>query len=174
MPAMSDPNFAQSITYVCEHNEEGAMGIMINRPMDLSVGDILEHLNIEGFDSKYNDVPVMCGGPVQTERGFVLHRCDPLRWDSSLTVEDQICLTSSRDILMAIAHNEGPKESLIALGYAGWSAGQLDTEMAQNAWLSVKANTDILFSIPYEQRWHAAAQLLGVDMSLLSDQVGHA
>ncbi|MCG8536696.1 MAG: YqgE/AlgH family protein [Pseudomonadales bacterium] len=174
MPSMSDPNFAHSITYVCEHNAEGAMGIVINRPMDLSVGDILSHLNIEDYDGRFDDMAVMCGGPVQVERGFVLHREPSTKWDSSLEVEDGISLTSSRDILMAIANNEGPKESLVALGYAGWSAGQLDEEMAQNAWLSVQADPDIIFSTPTEQRWQAAAKLLGVDMALLSDQIGHA
>ena len=161
MPSMADPNFAHSITYICEHNEEGAMGIVVNRPMD-------------SYDDNFNEVPVMCGGPVQMERGFVLHRSDPHQWENSQIVHGDICLTSSRDILMAIAHNEGPAESLIALGYAGWSAGQLDDEMAQNAWLSVNADPDIMFATPYEQRWQAAAKLLGVDLNLLSDQIGHA
>ncbi|RLT95132.1 YqgE/AlgH family protein [Ketobacter sp.] len=174
MPSMADPNFAHSITYICEHNEEGAMGIVVNRPMDLTVGDILSHLHIESYDDNFNDVPVMCGGPVQMERGFVLHRSNPHQWENSQMVHGDICLTSSRDILMAIAHNEGPAESLIALGYAGWSAGQLDEEMAQNAWLSVNADPDIMFATPYEQRWQAAANLLGVDLNLLSDQIGHA
>ncbi len=174
MPSMSDPNFAHSITYICEHNDEGAMGIVINRPMELSVGDILTHLNIEQYDSLYDDIPVMCGGPVQMERGFVLHRNKNHNWDSSLSIEDDINLTSSRDILVAIANNEGPNQSLIALGYAGWSSGQLDEEMAANAWLSVKADPNIIFDTPTEQRWQAAAKLLGVDMALLSDQIGHA
>lgn len=174
MPSMSDPNFAHSITYICEHNDEGAMGIVVNRPLDLSVGDILSHLKIEQYSDSYNEVPVMCGGPVQMERGFVLHRCDPGLWENSQVVHDDICLTSSRDILMAIAHNEGPKESLVALGYAGWGSGQLDDEMAQNAWLSVRADPGIMFTTPYEQRWQAAANLLGVDLNLLSDQIGHA
>lgn len=174
MPAMSDPNFAHSITYVCEHNDEGAMGIVVNRPMDLMVGDILSHLKIEQYDTSYDDVPVMCGGPVQMERGFVLHRFEPYQWENSQRLHQDICLTSSRDILQAIAVNEGPRETLIALGYAGWSAGQLDDEMAQNAWLSVKADPRIIFSTPCEQRWQAAANLLGIDLSLLSDQIGHA
>jgi putative transcriptional regulator len=174
MPAMADPNFAHSITYICEHNEEGAMGIVVNRPMDLTVGDILSHLKIDEYDDNYNDIPVMCGGPVQMERGFVLHRANPHQWENSQLVEGDVCLTSSRDILMAIAHNEGPKDSLIALGYAGWSAGQLDDESAQNAWISVAAEPDIMFATPYEQRWQAAANLLGIDMTLLSDQIGHA
>ncbi len=174
MPGMTDPNFAHSITYICEHNDEGAMGIVVNRPLELTVGDILSHLHIKEYREHFNEVPVLCGGPVQMERGFVLHRNLPHRWDTTLCVEGDICLTTSRDILEAIAQDAGPPESLIALGYAGWSAGQLDYEMAQNAWLSVKADPDILFATPYEQRWQAAAALLGVDMSLLSAQAGHA
>jgi len=174
MPNMSDPNFAHSITYICEHNEEGAMGIVINRPMDVSVGDILAHLKISHYDEAYNDIPVMCGGPVQMERGFVLHRSSLEQWENCQQVDEDICLSSSRDILMAIAHNEGPRQNLVALGYAGWGAGQLDEEMAQNAWLSVKADADIIFDTPYDQRWQAAANLLGIDLNLLSDQIGHA
>ncbi len=174
MPSMSDPNFAQSITYICEHDDEGAMGIVINRPLDLTVGDVLSHLNIKRYDHQFDDTPVMCGGPVQTERGFVLHRTGQSCWDTSRQIHNDLWVTSSRDILTAIANNEGPTETLIALGYAGWSPGQLDEEMAQNAWLSVKADPHIIFNTPYEQRWHAAAKLLGVDMSLLSNQVGHA
>lgn len=174
MPGMADPNFAHSITYICEHNDEGAMGIVVNRPMELTVADILSHLQIRDFADSFNETPVLCGGPVQMERGFVLHRTLPRKWDTTLCVEGEICLTTSRDILVAIAHQEGPQESVIALGYAGWSAGQLDSEMAQNAWLSVKADPDIIFATPFDQRWQAAAALLGVDMTLLSGQAGHA
>lgn len=174
MPDMTDPNFAQSITYICEHNDEGAMGIVVNRPTELTVADILDHLQIQSFDERLQDQQVLYGGPVQTERGFVLHRSPAPPWDTTLAVEDDICLTTSRDILLAIAHNEGPANSLVALGYAGWSAGQLDHEMAQNAWLCVKADADILFNTPFEQRWQAAAALLGVDLHLMSGQVGHA
>lgn len=174
MPDMADPNFAHSITYICEHNEEGAMGIMVNRPMELTVGDILNHLQIHDFSEQLQERQVLYGGPVQTERGFVLHRTHRHQWDTTLCVEGDICLTTSRDILMAISRSEGPQESLVALGYAGWSAGQLDHEMAHNAWLSVKADSDILFATPFDQRWQAAAALIGVDMNLMSGQVGHA
>lgn len=174
MPDMADPNFAHSITYVCEHNDEGAMGIVVNRPLELTVADILSHLQIDQFDDDFGNLSVLYGGPVQMERGFVLHRDLTNRWDTTLCVDGDICLTTSRDILVAIAHNEGPQESIIALGYAGWSAGQLDYEMSQNAWLSVKADPDILFATPYEQRWQKAASLLGVDMNLMSGQIGHA
>lgn len=174
MPAMADPNFAQSITYICEHSDDGAMGIVINRPLDLSVGEILSHLSIEQYNQHYDNVPVFCGGPVQSDRGFVLHRSEYSEWENTLPVQSDVCLTSSQDILVAIANNEGPKESLIALGYAGWSAGQLDHEITQNTWLSVNADPSIIFSTPCEQRWQAAANLLGVDLSLLSHQIGHA
>ena len=174
MPDMVDPHFAQSIAYICEHSEEGAMGIVVNRPLELTVADILKHLKIPVFDEQLQEQPMLQGGPVQVERGFVLHRQQARQWDSTLHIDEDICVTTSKDILEAIAHQEGPPESLVALGYAGWSAGQLDQEMAQNAWLSVRATPQILFSTPFEQRWHAAAALLGVDMNLLSGQAGHA
>lgn len=173
MPSMADPNFSHSLTYLCEHNEEGAMGIVVNRPMDLTLGEVFTHLKIIGYDEDYDDHPVMNGGPVQMERGFVLHRSD-YPWDASAEVDNGIHLATSQDILEAIAHNQGPKEHLVALGYAGWGPGQLDEEMTHNAWLSVPANPDIIFSTPQEQRWQAAADLLGVDLSLLSLDAGHA
>lgn len=173
MPTLEDPNFAQTITYVCEHNDDGAMGIVVNRPNGLSVAQIFEHLDIQPVDDRFDEQQVLRGGPVQTERGFVLHR-DKREWDSTIEVQDGIYLSTSKEILQAMAEGRGPDNALIALGYAGWSAGQLDEEMANNAWLSVPASEHILFDIPFEQRWHAAARLLGVDLSLLSTQVGHA
>lgn len=173
MPNMDDPNFAHSITYVCEHNDDGAMGIVVNRPMALTVAQIFEHLDIKKFDERFSQQPVLCGGPVQMERGFVLHR-DKHPWDSTMEVQDGIFLTTSKDVLVAMADNRGPQDALIALGYAGWGEGQLDEEMANNAWLCVPATEEILFNLPFDQRWHAAARLLGVDLSLLSTQVGHA
>lgn len=173
MPSMADPNFAQTLTYICEHNEHGAMGIVINRPLEVMVGEVLEQLNIEDYAADFDHLPVLCGGPVQLDRGFVLHR-DGSQWDASSNINEGLCITSSRDILDAIAHGRGPEESLIALGYAGWGDGQLDEEMAQNAWLSVQADPDIIFNTPFEQRWQAAASLLGIDLSLLSMETGHA
>ena len=173
MPNMADPNFSQSLTYLCEHNEEGAMGIVVNRPMELTLGEVFSHLKIMDYDEDYDDVAVMNGGPVQTERGFVLHNSS-YPWDASSEVENGIHLATSQDILAAIAHNRGPKDHLVALGYAGWGPGQLDEEMSHNAWLSVPADPNIIFHTPQEQRWQAAADLLGVNLSLLSLDTGHA
>lgn len=173
MPALADPNFFHTVTYICEHNEKGAMGIVINRPMEVSLGDILKQLDIEPSQSTDTDHPIYDGGPVQREHGFVIH--SPIgAWDSTLEVTPDIAISTSRDILTAIAHNEGPERYLIALGYAGWGAGQLEQEMADNAWLSGPADESILFDMSTENRWSAAAALLGIDVNLLSSEVGHA
>ncbi|MEZ5570543.1 MAG: YqgE/AlgH family protein [Halioglobus sp.] len=173
MPRLTEGIFSQSITYICEHGESGAMGIVINRPLDLSVGDIFEHLQIN-TRGDFSDELVMAGGPVQIDHGFVLHRyCDKV-WEASLKVTPEITLTTSRDILRAIAIGEGPRDHLIALGYAGWSAGQLEQELAENSWLTLPGSSDIIFSTPAEQRLDAAAALLGIDMNLISGQAGHA
>jgi putative transcriptional regulator len=174
MPQLDDPNFFHSVTYICQHNHEGAMGIIINQPLDnMKLGDILSHLEIDHDDPAIAQQQVYFGGPVQPERGFILHR--PGRnWQGTLFVSDDIALTSSSDILDDIARHEGPSESLVALGYASWGAGQLEAELGQNAWLSVPASADIIFKTPVEQRWSAAATLLGIDLQLLSEDVGHA
>lgn len=173
MPGLADSLFAQSITYICEHGEAGAMGIVINQPLDLSMEEIFDHLQIETA-SDFSEQPVMAGGPVQIDHGFVLHRRCNRRWDASLQVTPEITLTSSRDILRAIAEGTGPADHLVALGYAGWSAGQLEEELGRNSWLTVPANSDIIFTIPWERRLAAAAAQLGIDMNLISTQVGHA
>ncbi|HKK13960.1 MAG TPA: YqgE/AlgH family protein [Gammaproteobacteria bacterium] len=171
MPTLADPNFSHTVTYICEHNEEGALGIVINRTMDMQVSEILSHLEIE-TTGDYPDLPVYMGGPVQQDRGFVLH--EPLgHWEATLPVTDSVGLTASRDILAAIARGEGPARQLIALGYAGWGAGQLEQELAQNAWLSGPADSRILFDTPDGERWQAAAALLGVDLNLISGDAGH-
>ena len=173
MPCLTEGIFSQSITYICEHGESGAMGIVINRPLDLSVGEIFEHLQISaGHD--FSSEPVMAGGPVQMDHGFVLHRYCDKGWEASLNVTADITLTSSRDILRAIAIGEGPPEHLIALGYAGWGAGQLEQELADNSWLTLPGSSDVIFSTPSEQRLGAAAAKLGIDMNLISGQAGHA
>ncbi|HKJ08934.1 MAG TPA: YqgE/AlgH family protein [Gammaproteobacteria bacterium] len=173
MPTLADPNFSHTVTYVCEHNDEGALGIVINRPMDMRVREILSHLEIEPTRAEAADQPVYAGGPVQRERGFVLH--EPLgHWEATLPVTDTIGLTASRDILAAIARGEGPPQHRIALGYAGWGAGQLEQEIVDNAWLSGPATARILFETPAEQCWQAAAGLLGVDLNLISGQAGHS
>ncbi|WP_440996455.1 YqgE/AlgH family protein [Arhodomonas sp. SL1] len=173
MPALADPNFAQSVTYLCEHSEEGALGIVINRPAGLRVGELLEHLDITVTDEGIADHPVYAGGPVQRERGFVLHR--PVgSWEASRAVTDELAVTTSRDILEAIARGEGPEEWLLALGYAGWGAGQLEQELAENAWLNGPATPGLLFHQAPDERWRAAAALLGVDLNRLSSESGHA
>lgn len=173
MPGLEDPNFFHSVTYICEHNDEGALGLVINRPLDMQLGEIFEHIKIDYAKPEAKRMPVHLGGPVQQDRGFVLH--EPLGdWDATLQVTDQIGITSSIDILDAIARNEGPARSLIALGYAGWGAGQLEREIADNAWLSGPANARILFDTPDDERWKAAAALLGVDLDLLTGEAGHA
>ncbi|OGT91028.1 MAG: hypothetical protein A2514_09170 [Gammaproteobacteria bacterium RIFOXYD12_FULL_61_37] len=173
MPGMQDPNFARTLTLVCEHSAQGAMGITINRPANLKLGDIFEQLSITPADESLNRAPVFQGGPVQAERGFVLHN-DNSVWDSSLSVAPGISVTTSRDILEAIAQGRGPGGFLMALGYAGWTAGQLEQELGHNAWLSGPAHQDIIFTLPVEQRLNLAAQRLGVDLNLISSEAGHA
>lgn len=172
MPGLADPNFFHTVTYICEHDADGAMGIVINRPLDLNLGDILSHMDITATPDTA-PLPVFQGGPVQTERGFVVHT--PLGdWEATLQVSEQIGVTASQDVLASIAAGQGPQRSLIALGYAGWGAGQLEQEMADNVWLSGPATAEVLFDIPVEKRWEAAAGLLGVDLTLLSSDAGHA
>ena len=173
MPSLSEGIFSHSITYICEHGESGAMGIVINQPLELSVAEIFDHLQITSSED-YSQMPVMAGGPVQVDHGFVLHRNCDTHWEANLKVNAEITLTTSRDILRAIATGDGPQDHLIALGYAGWSAGQLEHELAANSWLSLPANGDIIFSTHYSQRLGAAAALLGIDMNLISGQAGHA
>lgn len=173
MPGLEDPNFSRTVTYVCEHSAEGAMGIVINRPMEIQLGEVLAQLEIDPEASNVDNAPVYLGGPVQTDRGFVIHDGD-FSFDSTLRVTNDIQVTTSRDVLEAIAKGRGPANRLIALGYAGWSGGQLEQEMIANAWLSGPADAQILFSTPSAQRWQSAAQLLGVDLNLLSGQAGHA
>jgi putative transcriptional regulator len=173
MPAMVDPHFAKSLTFICEHNEQGALGVVVNRPIDMSLHTLLEQIDIEPASVAAKRIPVHYGGPVQTDRGFVLH--SPAgRWQSTLTVGDDIGLTTSKDILQAVARGEGPPQILVTLGYAGWAPGQLEREMAQNAWLTVAADPHILFETPADQRYDAGLKLLGIDLSMLSDDAGHA
>lgn len=173
MPSLQEGIFADSITYLCEHSEQGAMGIVVNHPLDLTVEDVLQHLNLSAEHGNHH-TPVMAGGPVQMDRGFVLHRGAEQSWEATIPVCEDVSLTTSTDILTAIAAGKGPPDRLIALGYAGWSAGQLEQEMSANAWLSVPADSDIIFSTPVEHRVQAAAAKLGVDLSLLTMDAGHA
>lgn len=173
MPALNDPNFFHTVTYICEHNDKGAMGIVINRPMQMHLSDIFEHMSIEGSTQNAATQTIFNGGPVEEDRGFVLHDFNQ-RWDSTLQITEQLAITTSRDILEAIANNQGPQRSLVALGYAGWGGGQLEQEMADNAWLSGPADDAILFDTPAAERWEAAARKIGVDLNLLSSSAGHA
>jgi putative transcriptional regulator len=172
MPSLDDPNFFRTVTYICTHTEEGAMGIIINRPMDVKLGEIFEHMDIEASDKNATAVRVFEGGPVQRERGFVIHK--PVgTWDSMLPISSHLGITTSRDIITAIANGNGPTDFLIALGYAGWSAGQLEYEMGENAWLSTPADMQIIFHTPHDKRWEAAAKKMGVNLTLISSDVGH-
>lgn len=173
MPSLLDPNFQQAVTYICEHNEHGAIGININQPLTISLGDVFDEIDVTATHEKNKNAPVLNGGPVQTERGFVIHQ--PYgEWRSSLTLADDIVVTTSRDILEALAVGDGPEEFIVALGYAGWGPSQLEEEIKQNTWLSCEATTDILFHMPFPKRWRAAAALLGVDITLLTGQTGHS
>jgi putative transcriptional regulator len=174
MPGMADPRFARALTYVFKHDDEGAIGLVVNKPLALPVHKLLSDLGLPSLAALSRpEQPVLYGGPVQPQMGFVLHR-EAGPWSSCMPVAEGICVTNSRDILDAIAQGHGPGDYLVALGYAGWSAGQLEGEMAQNAWLTCNPDDMLLFSLPLEQRWQAAADKLGVDIRLLSDQVGHA
>lgn len=172
MPGMGDPNFHRTVTYMCQHSHEGALGIVINRPTELKLGDILQQMGIKIGLEGINQVPVFYGGPVQPERGFVIHEPKG-SWDSSLEVTETIALTTSRDILEAIARGEGPERMVVALGYAGWGEGQLEQEIVENAWLNAPAKDQILFEIPADQRWKSAAKQMGVDIGRLSSSAGH-
>ena len=174
MPSLADPNFSQSVTLVCEHTERGALGIVINRPLEMKMSEVLEQLSLTTENPGLCDMPVLRGGPVQLDRGFVLHRPCPQDWDSTLPVSETLHVTTSRDVLAAMARGAGPAQAVVALGYAGWDAGQLEEELLQNAWLTVPCDESLIFDLPYEQRWHAAARLLGVELSRISHQAGRA
>ena len=173
MPAMADPHFSRTLTYICEHNDQGALGIVVNRPLEMTLQALLEQVSIPPAGGKFKLVPIYFGGPVQVDRGFVLHT--PLgQWQSTLTVNPEIGLTTSKDILQAVARGEGPGKLFVTLGYAGWAPGQLEHELAQNAWLTVQASPDVIFDLPLEKRLSAAMSLLGIDFASLSEQAGHA
>ncbi len=174
MPSLMDPHFFRSVTYICEHSEKGAIGIIINQPiLQIRLGDLLEQMEIRTAYPEIASRFVFNGGPSQKERGFVLHGNDS-KWESTLIISDTISLTTSPDILQAISNNEGPTHTLVALGYANWEAQQLENELAQNAWLYGPADFDILFHMAIEHRWRAAAALMGVDVDRLSSDIGHA
>lgn len=173
MPGLMDPNFHQTVTYICAHNEEGAMGIIINKPLELGLGEVLSQMELQPNNNDIEGKTVYHGGPVHIDRGFVLHQREK-DWDSSIMVSDDVSVTTSIDILRSISEGNGPDESLIALGYAGWAAGQLEDEIKENIWLNGPSDTDIIFKTPCEKRWEDSATLLGVDLGSISSDVGHA
>jgi putative transcriptional regulator len=185
MPNMADPYFSKTLTYVCEHNDQGALGIVVNRPIDMTLQALFERLSLNLTDTARADAPIYFGGPVQTDRGFVLH-LPTGDWQATLKVTTgvttgvtagegaSIGLTTSKDILEAVGRGEGPAKMLVSLGYAGWSAGQIEHELKQNAWLTVEAKDAILFDLPPDERLPAAMNLLGLDFARLADQAGHA
>ena len=173
MPTLMDPNFFHTVTYICEHNHQGAMGIVINQPVELTVAEVIEHLGFPTADGASLQQSVYRGGPVETERGFVLHK--PIgQWESTLSVTQSIGLSTSNDIVEALAQGQGPKHCLVALGYAGWGAGQLEQELTENSWLSAPADESVLFETDADKRWEAAAALMGIDIKQLTGAMGHA
>ena len=173
MPNMVDPYFSKTLTYICEHSDQGALGIVVNKPIDMTLQALFERLSLKLKGHDLRDAPIYFGGPVQTDRGFVLH-APAGEWQSTLRVRDAIGLTTSKDILEAVGRGDGPPKILVTLGYAGWSAGQIEHELSQNAWLTVEAKDAIIFDLPAEERLAAAMELLGLDFARLADQAGHA
>ncbi len=173
MPGLRDPNFARGVTLLCQHGEDGAMGILINRLSEYRLGDVLAQMDMHSEIAEVTDAPVLIGGPVQPERGFVLHTPNG-HWESSFRISDEVSVTTSRDILAAIAAGQGPRHAVVALGYSGWGAGQLEQELIENHWLTAPADEQVLFETPLEQRWEAAAHLVGVTLFQMTSYAGHA
>ena len=179
MPQMQDPYFERTVTLICDHNEEGAMGIVINRPMDLQFGEVLEQLDLitHELNPEVSEMSVLIGGPVARENGLILHKTESKHkdiWDSTMAVSEEIHLTTSQDIMRALAKGNGPTQQHFALGYSGWEAGQLEEEIRSNSWLIAPAHESIVFDLPFTQRWEAAAQSIGIDVDKLSHIAGHA
>ena len=173
LPTLADPHFSRSVALVCQHDDEGAMGVVINRASEYTLGEVFRQMGIDSDDADLRARPVLAGGPVHPERGFVLH--DGKReWDSSLAIADGLYVTTSRDVLEAMARGEGPASATVALGCAGWGAGQLEHELVENSWLTVPADAEVLFALPLEARWQAAAGRIGVDLARIADYSGHA
>lgn len=173
LPALHDPHFARSVTLVCQHDGDGAMGVMINRPSEYTLGEVLQQMGINSDSQTLQSQIVLAGGPVHPERGFVLHD-DSREWDSTLAVGDGLYLTTSRDVLEAMARGDGPSQVVVALGCAGWGAGQLEQELVDDSWLMVPAAREVLFEVPLDQRWQAAAGSIGVDLVNYASHSGHA
>jgi putative transcriptional regulator len=176
MPAMQDPVFGGTVVYVCEHNENGVLGVVINKPTDMTMQVLFERIDLEPeahLSPTIVDEPIMFGGPVQDDRGFVLHT-PGARYSSSLTVTEEVAFTTSIDVLEAVARGDGPERMLVSIGYSGWSPGQLEDEISRNGWLTVGADASILFDLPVEERYFAAMKLLGFDPLMLASEAGHA
>lgn len=173
LPALSDPQFARSVTLVCQHDEEGAMGVVVNRASEYTLGDVFQQMGIESGDDSLRSQIVLSGGPVHPERGFVLHDGGD-GWDSTMAIGERLYVTTSRDILEAMAGGTGPDHAVVALGCAGWGAGQLEQELIEDSWLTVPVNAQLLFDTPLDARWRAAAGSIGVDLSQVADHSGHA
>jgi len=174
MPSLRDPNFDKGVIFMCQHNYEGALGLVINHPINMPLKGLLDQLDIAVEDENIANIPIYAGGPVQQDRGFILHTSEAVKWETTVDISDDVSLTTSQDILKAIARGEGPKHFLIALGYAGWKESQLETEMKENSWLSTDYDESVIFNTPISKRWNAAAKKMGVDIRLLTSQVGHA
>ncbi len=173
MPSMGDPLFNKTVTYICEHNDDGAMGLIINLPVNITLNELLEQLDSEKQHAPNLNQPVLTGGPVAPQRGFVLHSPQDC-WSSSLCLSDNVMITTSKDILMALGTDKAPEKFMVTLGYAGWGPGQLEQEIVENSWLTVPADDQILFNTPIELRWKKATEKLGIDLAHLSTDVGHA
>jgi putative transcriptional regulator len=174
MPSLDDSYFGRTVTYICEHDDDGAMGLVVNKNTDITLTKLLDEIKI-GCDGKpsLDDKHVLSGGPVQPDRGFVLHNGSK-QWSSSLKLKDDIIVTTSKDILEQLGSESGPQEYILTLGYAGWSAGQLEQEIADNSWLTIDADPALIFNTPVEKRWEKAVQMLGIDIAQLTSFVGHA
>ena len=174
MPGMEDRTFARSVVYVCEHSEHGALGLIINKPGDISMADLFHKVDLPLARAELGGQPVFQGGPVQTERGFVLHEPVGGHYNSSLAIPGGLEMTTSKDVLEALANGAGPKKVLVTLGYSGWAPGQLEDELARNGWLTVQAEPSIIFDTPAHERYDRALALLGIDPRMLSQEAGHA
>jgi putative transcriptional regulator len=173
MPSLTESNFAQSVVLICEHTERAALGIVLNKPLGMKLGDVMAQMKLDPVDMRIGERPVLRGGPVHVDRGFVLHRPGGA-WDSTHRISEHVQVTTSRDVLAAMAQGTGPEDAFVALGYAGWEAGQLEREVLDNAWLTLPMDERVVFDLPFEDRWHAGWQLLGVDSSRVSFTAGHA
>ncbi|ASQ45242.1 YqgE/AlgH family protein [Legionella clemsonensis] len=173
MPSLTDPNFDHAVVYICEHHVQGTVGLIINRPMQYPLGLVFEQMQIEPAKVEHNQKPLLFGGPIQPERGFVIHR--PIGgWRSSLSLRDDVTVTTSNDIIRAIAEDKGPKDALVTLGYSGWGENQLEEEVLNNAWLVCPFTPELLYEVPFSERWEYAGSLIGVKMSQLTSIIGHA